>query len=401
MIPGGVDLYETKLISWIFVKEQARLPEFLERWKGVERCTEPADREKAQEGVRLAYRFAGLCAPEIIWRGSPHACYLAACERRPQWGLGSIKDRIWKSAKSEALNRVSKRLQWRVLNYIDEDMRRRLRAIAGEPTVLENIHFWSGFHNDGVMGTLGQGIEIALRPENVSFTVGADHIRRVNRLDDGVTEIDYVRKCGYGQQDAQWLWVFDFIGEVIGLQEEIESIRGLMLLAQSAGWYLPQKETCFISERLSEFHLDREGRFHKEGGLALAYPDGWGMYVWHGTRIPARMGRTRSERWDPRWLLDESNSQVRGALIRAIGYERIMAIFRSSVIHQEGEMELRQINNKVDIEPIVLLKVKCPSTGLVFALRVPPNVETCEQARNWTFGLPDEDAERFDFIRET
>jgi len=35
---------------------------------------------------------------------------------------------------------------------------------------------------------------------------------------------------------------------------------------------------------------------------------------------------------------------------------------------------------------IRILKVKCPSTGAYYCLRVPPQVNTCEEARQWTFG---------------
>ena len=48
------------------------LEHFRDRWQALRRATEPADRSKAEEGVRTAYRATG-CAPpaEIVWGGSP------------------------------------------------------------------------------------------------------------------------------------------------------------------------------------------------------------------------------------------------------------------------------------------------------------------------------------------
>src|SRR5687767_640713 len=42
------------------------------RWRAWAVAAEPADRAAAEEGVRLAYRSAGLAEPErVIWAGSP------------------------------------------------------------------------------------------------------------------------------------------------------------------------------------------------------------------------------------------------------------------------------------------------------------------------------------------
>ena len=37
----------------------------------------------------------------------------------------------------------------------------------------------------------------------------------------------------------------------------------------------------------------------------------------------------------------------------------------------------------VDIEPIYLLKMTCPSTGFIHALRVPPDVKSAREAIRW------------------
>ncbi|MGO4756898.1 hypothetical protein AB4212_51260, partial [Streptomyces sp. 2MCAF27] len=44
----------------------------VERWRAVAAATGPADREAAEEGVRLAYDAAGIARPErIVWVDSP------------------------------------------------------------------------------------------------------------------------------------------------------------------------------------------------------------------------------------------------------------------------------------------------------------------------------------------
>jgi hypothetical protein len=42
--------------------------------------------------------------------------------------------------------------------------------------------------------------------------------------------------------------------------------------------------------------------------------------------------------------------------------------------------------DKADVEPIYLLKMTCPSTGFIHALRVPPNLTSAREAIRWVNG---------------
>jgi hypothetical protein len=49
-------------------------------------------------------------------------------------------------------------------------------------------------------------------------------------------------------------------------------------------------------------------------------------------------------------------------------------------------------DNDDDIEPIYLLKMTCPSTGRIHALRVPPDVNSAREAIRWVnWGTDPED----------
>lgn len=53
-------------------EQQARCPEFVERWTKIGLCTDRADRPRAEAGVRRAYVLAGLPEPErLVWCDSP------------------------------------------------------------------------------------------------------------------------------------------------------------------------------------------------------------------------------------------------------------------------------------------------------------------------------------------
>ena len=76
---------------------------------------------------------------------------------------------------------------------------------------------------------------------------------------------------------------------------------------------------------------------------------------------------------------------LRTALFETIGYDRLSDLLGYAVVHKDGEMELRRIDN-VDVEPIMLLRVRDPATRTFCALRVPFTMTSCQEARNWTFG---------------
>ena len=81
------------------------------------------------------------------------------------------------------------------------------------------------------------------------------------------------------------------------------------------------------------------------------------------------------------------NAAIRRFLLAHVGYERLVRELKCVVIHRDGESELIMVPCRRDEEPIVLVKVRDPSTGAFYLLRVPPSVRTCKEAIAWTFGL--------------
>ncbi|MEH2116185.1 hypothetical protein [Nostoc sp.] len=56
------------------------------------------------------------------------------------------------------------------------------------------------------------------------------------------------------------------------------------------------------------------------------------------------------------------------------------------------EYTLLKISDGENKEPIYLLKMTCPSTGRIHALRVPPNIQSAHQAISWVnWGVDPED----------
>lgn len=78
---------------------------------------------------------------------------------------------------------------------------------------------------------------------------------------------------------------------------------------------------------------------------------------------------------------------LRHFLLEEVGYERFLKEFPAQFIGQDGECELFKCFWHKDEEPLCLVKVKCPSTGIYYTLRVPPHVRSIQEAVAWTFTL--------------
>jgi hypothetical protein len=164
---------------------------------------------------------------------------------------------------------------------------------------------------------------------------------------------------------------------------------------ESGLWLMWPTDSVVYWMSIPQLKRDDRNRCHADGEPAFVLPEEK-LYFWHGTLIPEEWGKLRSDNWKSDWLLKTDNAEHRRVLLEGIGYERIMRDLGGNQIHTDGDMELVRVAADVDVEPIVLLKVKCPSTGSYYTLRVPPQMKDCETARRWT--LSDE---ALDLVKET
>jgi len=209
--------------------------------------------------------------------------------------------------------------------------------------------------------------------------------------------VDSVGASGYGQHDAGWLCFYEFVREVLGLKSQTEKLSGLTEIAKSAGWFIPCAKTCFVSERHSILNLDSRGRLHCDDGYAFGYPDGWGDYFWHGTRVDRAIvlhpeSITISE------IANESNAELRRIMLERYDTLRYRGAYivdsGAKVIHQDECGTLYRSDRNGDT-PLLMVKVynsttESDNTQREFFLRVDPNLRPMERNADgaMVFGQP-------------
>lgn len=301
--------------------------------------TEPANRPEAERGIRLAYQCAGLRPPKrIVWCGSPlnQGLRLSIPVRDKRM---SVWDRFSASVRAGFCHNV-----WPGVRSVLD-------------SVLDSVSF-------SVMASLGAGVW-----HSVWHSVG----RSIND--------------GCGNYDAARLGVYDYFSEVLGLREQTAKLAGLWLQAEHAGWWLPHRDICWVSERHNILRRDERGRLHCMDGPAVAYPDGRAIYAVHGVEVPAHVIEQRDQ-ITPKAIHKEHNVEVRRVMLEFYGFNRYL--HDTQAIHSDRYGDLYEIDMRGWVMNVVCVRDSTPEADgqhKVHWLRGDPRARTAHEAVASTFGM--------------
>ncbi|WP_254811282.1 DUF6745 domain-containing protein [Streptomyces cavourensis] len=316
-------------------------------WRDVAAATGAADRAAAEEGVRRAYRLAGLAEPErIVWAESPRAA-VEAVEKLTDAGR-SVREEV------------------RTRPWAEE--RRRMYDELGPAG-------WSALWS----ATGAQLWETtAALAERIRSGVVADLAPRP--AEEGAVRL-VLLDAVLGQHDAAWLAAFDGRGD---------RLTGLAEVARSAGWWWPYERAVVISERPVVLHRDEAGRLDHGEGPALAYRDGFALYAWRGMPVPAAFLAELAS-LTPQRIREEENAELRRVMLEYYGYDRYLTESGAEPVHRDETGILWRIALDGD-EDVVMVEVvnstpEPDGTHRTYWLRVPPGTRTARDGVAWTFGL--------------
>ncbi len=184
--------------------------------------------------------------------------------------------------------------------------------------------------------------------------------------------------------DISLISQIDYCVSVLNWKCDEKKWKALESLVTNCGWVYFFEKTCVICHRPTKLLFDEENRLHGEGEAAIEFLDNYQIFAYQNVILPEKYGRFHPHQWQPYWLLSETNAELRRVLIQGIGYGRICQELGAIELDSWREYTLLKINSDVDVEPIYLLKMICPSTGHIHVLRVPPTMKTAREAISWT-----------------
>ena len=183
--------------------------------------------------------------------------------------------------------------------------------------------------------------------------------------------------------EFSFIALIDYCIEVLNCQHDTEKWLATSSIVKDCGWVFFFNRTCYVCDRPSKILFNEQYRLHAEGEPAIAYRDGYSVYAYNGVILPEKYGKLHPNLWQANWLLSEPNAELRRVLIQGIGYGRICQELQATEIDSWREYTLLHIDRNIDVEPIHLLKMTCPSTNHIHATRIPPNILSAKEAITW------------------
>jgi hypothetical protein len=216
-------------------------------------------------------------------------------------------------------------------------------------------------------------------------------------MEEGLSNLWYE---AYSPKDAGYFGFLIDLCQRIGRRIRIappERLTKCFAWFKSNVWYIFFFERAvYVCGAPQYIRLDDRGRLHNSSGPAMCWSDGWSVYAWHGVPVP-RQWIEHPEEITRDTLVRETNAERRRALMEILGSDRFAALLDLEEVHREAwgpHPELQQEAvllrtrriDPVSGEHLQFVRVTCPSTGRVYHLCVPPDVETAREAVAWTFG---------------
>ena len=323
--------------------------------------------------MKAAYGAIGFQEPEIIFCESPYAaCQRLASEPKEKLASGLLENMIF-----ELWFKNNNAIYSKIDNKYGIELRKELYDL------LE-----TGLRENETWATIWNQLEVQIKEETEKTL--KEYLeeklwleQEYGFLKDQPNDVKISNYIGVNQY-AQHCSHFDFYREILKCESDAGKDWELFYnLVENCGWIFPYKQICLVCDRPRVLSMDDEALLHAEAAPAMQFADGFSIYTHHGIRLPEKYGKVPPSEWRSQWLLSEENAQLRMVLIQAIGYDRICHELQAVTIDSWQEYELLAVNSEIDIEPINLLKMICPSTGKIHVLRVPPDINSAQSAIKW------------------
>jgi hypothetical protein len=199
----------------------------------------------------------------------------------------------------------------------------------------------------------------------------------------------------WGQHDAGFLSWCDFWRR-IGLRG-VEIADGLVQVGRTAGWWWALRGAVVLTERPRYVKLDDADRLHSETGPAIVYPDGFGVWAWHGLRVPRELIEEpiRLEQ-----IKAERNTEIRRMLTERYGHDRWLKDGGAKLVATDDWGKLWRLDQPDD-EPLVMVEMlnstpEPDGSTKVYYERVPPSVRTPLEALAWQSEMTPEEYARIE-----
>ena len=113
---------------------------------------------------------------------------------------------------------------------------------------------------------------------------------------------------------------YAYLNEQLGVDTSM--FDGLKAISEECGWVYFGRNIALMSPKPSECYTIVNSRgnhvLHCETGPAIRYQDGFEIWAYEGVRLSNPRYHIPVKDWKPEWILDETNADVRSALLTVL-----------------------------------------------------------------------------------
>ena len=423
-------------IRQLTAEQEVMLPVYLEKWWRITLSTQPINRQRAQAAVNAAYAVMGRQSPEIFFVSGPHELkdtvgQQSLLELLQQSGapllqnplITKLNEQVRSHLDPKLLHTLTVRLQtrqqsglafrlqtglWEQLGELLDPLQEQIQQEQEQSgQVFENLlqqlweqqqAEWRRQFQQQPLGQFFTQVEGVVQEWGRPFSQFVEDtvwsplerqplVQEWDRRLRSLLGLFGAMTTGFSAMqhlvDGSHPALLNYCFGVLDCPFDWEKWQALRSLSTECGSILMFEQACIVCDRPTHLAVDPEKRLHAEGEPALAYADGHQMYSYQGVQLPDRYGALHPNLWQAQWLLGEDNAELRRVLIQGIGYARICQELQAIELDAWREYTLLRIDQAVDVEPVYLLKMTCPSTNHIHATRVPPNIQSAREAIQW------------------
>lgn len=350
-------------------EQKALIPFYREKWIQIALSTKPINHQEITDAVKAAYFAIGELEPEILFFDSPHAA------------LNQVEKLLWNPAESP----IWRELQTQVESFMWRELRNQLNSqVVG--------YLWK-YLCEQLESSLWGRLKLLMERQLESLQVSPLPLQISNQL----TVVNVLTNSWHQGWLAQGS-LCDFCISVLNCEYELRRWKLFQSIVKNCGWIFPFEKTCIICNRPIKLSFDNQQRLHAElGEPAVQYADGLSLYSYHGLKLPEKYGKLSPSQWQAQWIIEEKNVERRQLLIQHIGFTRICQELQAEELDSWKEYTLLRLGSSFDVYispapwgdhdaervPTYLLKMTCPSTGKIHALRVPHELKSAREAIRW------------------
>lgn len=190
----------------------------------------------------------------------------------------------------------------------------------------------------------------------------------------------------YGSNEASWYGFYMYFNEQFGICESINEISDVI---NDTFWsYWDEKSnTVFVVDRPEYIKMNDDGLLNCENGPSIKFKDGFSVYSWRGTRVPAEwIENKESITIDD--FLHHKNIEMRRVASEIVGWNNVLKHLNAKVIDTDDDPEVGTLI-EVDIPGVGkerFLRALC-GTKREFAISVPIHIETALAAQADCYGF--------------